>query len=112
MTAWIALNSTVRLLLELCTLLSLMYWGIHSGDSMAEGIVIGALAPGAAIFVWWKLVAPKSASWLTDTGRLLVEMTVFGLSALALAADQTLLVISFAVVAVLNASFLLVAPRS
>ena len=26
MTAWIALNSTVRLLLELCTLLSLMYW--------------------------------------------------------------------------------------
>ena len=70
MTAWIALNSTVRFLLELCALLALMYWGIHSGDSMAEGIIIGALAPGAAIFVWWKLVAPKSASWLTDTGRL------------------------------------------
>ena len=90
-----------------------MYWGIHTGDSMAEGIVIGALAPGAAIFVWWKLVAPKSASWLTDTGRFLVEMAVFGLSALALAAaGQALLAISFAVVAVLNASFLLVAPRS
>ena len=39
-------------------------------------------------------------------------MAVFGLSALALvAADQALLAISFAVVAVLNASFLLVAPR-
>ena len=113
MTAWIALNSTVRFLLELCALLALMYWGIHTGDSMAEGIVIGALAPGAAIFVWWKLIAPKSASWLTDTGRFLVEMAVFGLSALALAAaGQTLVAISFAVVAVLNASFLLVAPRS
>ena len=113
MTAWIALNSTVRFLLKLCALLALMYWGIHTGNSMAEGIVIGALAPGAAIFVWWKLIAPKSASWLTDTGRLLVEMAVFGLSALALAAaGQTLVAISFAVVAVLNASFLLVAPRS
>ena len=92
--------------------LALMYWGIHTGDSMAEGIVIAALAPGAAIFVWWKLVAPKSASWLTDTGRFLVKMAVFGLSALALAAaGQTLLAISFAVVAVLNASFLLVAPK-
>ena len=70
MTAWIALNSTLRFLLELCALLALMYWGIYTGDSMAEGIVIGALAPGAAIFVWWKLVAPKSASLLTDTGRL------------------------------------------
>ena len=66
MTAWIALNSTVRFLIEPCALLALMYWGIHTGDSMAEGIVIGALAPGAAIFVWWKLVAPKSASWLTE----------------------------------------------
>ena len=57
--------------------------------------------------------APKSASRLTDTGRFLVEMAVFGLSTLALvAAGQTLLAISFAVVAVLNASFLLVAPRS
>ena len=88
-----------------------MYWGIYTGDSMAEGIVIGALTPGAAIFVWWKLVAPKSASWLTDTGRFLVEMAVFGLSALALA-GQALLAISFAVVAVLNASFLLVARSS
>ena len=97
MTAWIALNSTLRFLLELCALLALMYWGIHTGDSIAEGIVIATLAPGAAIFVWWKLVAPKSASWLTDTGRLLVEMAVFGLSALALAAaGQTLLAISFA----------------
>ena len=34
MTAWIALNSTVRFLLELCALLALMYWGIHTGDSM------------------------------------------------------------------------------
>ena len=106
MTTWIALNSTLRLLLELCALLALMYWGIHTGDTMAEGIVIGALAPGAAIFVWWKLVAPKSASWLTDTGRLLVEMAVFGLSALALAAaDQALLAISFAVVAVSTPAF-------
>ena len=113
MTTWNALNLAVRFLLELCALLALMYWGTHTGDSMAEGIVIAALAPGAAIFVWWRLVAPKSASWLTDTGRLLVEMAVFGLSALALiAAGQTLLAISFAVVAVLNASFLLVAPRS
>ena len=53
MTAWITLNSTVRFLLELCALLALMYWGIHTGDNLAEGIVIGALAPGAAIFVWW-----------------------------------------------------------
>ena len=108
MTTWIALNSTVRFLLKLCALLALMYWGIHTGNSMAEGIVIGALAPGAAIFVWWKLIAPKSASWLTDTGRFLVKMAVFGLSALALAAaGQTLVATSFAVVTVLNASFLL-----
>ena len=40
-------------------------------------------------------------------------MAVFGLSALILAAaGQTLLAISFAVVAVLNASFLFVAPKS
>ena len=90
-----------------------MHWGIYTGDTMAEGIVIGALTPSAAIFVWWRLAAPKSASRLTDTGRFLVEMTVFGLSALALAAaGQALLAMSFAVVAVLNASFLLVAPRS
>ena len=37
MTAWIALNSTLRFFLELCALLALMYWGIHTGDSMAEG---------------------------------------------------------------------------
>ena len=74
---------------------------------------VGGLVPGAAIFVWWKLVAPKSASQLTDTGRFLVEMAVVDLSALALAAaGQALPVISFAVVTVLGASFLLVAPRS
>ena len=48
-----------------------------------------------------KLVAPESASQLTDTGRFLVEMVVFGLSALApAAAGQALLAFSCAVVAV------------
>ena len=79
MTAWIALNSTLRFLLELCALLALMYWGIHTGDSIAEGIVIATLAPGAAIFRLvpsWSRRSQRRGS--PDTGRLLVEMAVFG----------------------------------
>ena len=59
MTAWTALNSTVRFLLKLCALLALMYWGIHTGDSMAEGIVIGA-----SLSMSPQLVADDTSSWV------------------------------------------------
>jgi hypothetical protein len=59
--------------------------------------------------VWGSVVAPKAPRRLSDPWRLLVEVLVFGLAALALAvAGQGALAAAFALVVAVNIALLFV----
>ena len=76
----------LRFLSELALLAAAGAWGHAQGSGFATrwGAAIGAMAVVA--FAWGRWVAPKSATRLTDPTRLAVEIVLFALGALALAA--------------------------
>jgi hypothetical protein len=89
-----ALNLLVRFILELWALVALGYWGFQTQTGIGQW-VLGLGAPIVMIMVWGNLVAPKASNRLVDPLRLVVEVGVFVVSGLALAAagQSTLAVI-------------------
>ena len=77
-------NLALRFLLELCLLAALAAWGFGLGGAL--GVVAGLAAPVAAAATWGLLIAPKAPSRLADPWRFLVEIVLFALGVVALAA--------------------------
>jgi len=77
-------NLALRFLLELGLLAALAAWGFGLGGAL--GVVAGLAAPVAAAAAWGLLIAPKAPNRLVDPWRLLVEIVLFGLAVVALAA--------------------------
>jgi hypothetical protein len=104
----LAINLTVRFLLELCALAALGYWGFTTGSGPLGKAFLGLGAPILAAVVWGAFVAPKAMRPLRDPGKLLVELLVFGAAAggLFLAGQPFLAGLLLAVYAV-NRFFLL-----
>ncbi|MGE5226452.1 MAG: YrdB family protein [Planctomycetaceae bacterium] len=94
---WVIL--TVRFLLELGLLAALAVWGFHAGVG-ATAWVFGLVAPLLAAAVWGAFVAPR-ARWPVPVGlRLAIELVLFGLAAVGLAATgRGPLAVAFAVLA-------------
>ena len=104
-----SINLGVRFLLELCMLAALAYWGFTLSAGWPVRILAGLGAPLAMIAVWGSLVAPKARRRLPDPWRVLVEVLVFGLAVLALAAaGQGALAVAFALVVAVNSALLFV----
>jgi Protein of unknown function (DUF2568) len=95
-------NLALRFLLELSAIAAVVYWGFEAGS----GIWGWFLAVGAAalvLVVWALFISPKATIELERPLRLVLEFTVFGAAAVALAAaGQVVLAVVFAVVAAVS----------
>ena len=77
------LNLTLRALMELGIVLALAYWGFQIGTSTAGKIVLAIAAPVLG-FGFWGVVDFHQAGSLAEPLRLLEELIISGIAALAL----------------------------
>ena len=77
----LAINVTLRFVLELCALAALGYWGFTAGAGPVGKALLGLGAPILAAVAWGIFVAPKAVRPLQDPGKLFVELLVFGAAA-------------------------------
>ncbi|MEX0763362.1 MAG: YrdB family protein [Dehalococcoidia bacterium] len=100
-------NLALRFLLELGALAALAYWGFTALDEIASSIVLGLGAPISAALIWGTFASPAAPKRLAGPMRLLLELAIFGLAALALAAaGQPAVAIIFGLIAAFNSLFL------
>lgn len=77
-------NLLLRLLLELCTLAALGYWGFRFGKGIWLKIGLGIGAPFVAALIWATFVSPNAS--VTEQGWLhfLLEISILGSASVAL----------------------------
>ena len=80
-----ALASTVRFLLELGLLAAVVYWGVVTQPGWI-GWATGAAALVVVSVIWGTFISPRAPRRLRGVARLVPELVLFGLGALALAA--------------------------
>jgi hypothetical protein len=104
----IAVNLTIRFVIELCALVALGYWGFSTGDGPLPSLVLGLGAPVAAMLAWGAFVAPKRMVTTAPLAlRVVVEVAVIGAAAAGLyAAGSQTLGIALAVVWAVNKAIL------
>jgi Zn-dependent protease len=102
-------NLALAFFLELGMLAAFFFWGIQTGTETLVKIILGVGAPLLVAVVWGLFLAPKSSRRLKGLTLHAVELAIFGLAALALAAaGQPTLAAVFAAVAVMNQVLLVV----
>ncbi|MFI0410326.1 YrdB family protein [Actinomadura sp. 3N508] len=96
-------NEGLAFLLEMATIVWLVWWGFATGGNVLIGIILGIGAPTAAMTLWGLFAAPKARYKVALPFVLLVKALVFGAGALALyGVDRPAWAVAFAVVALLN----------
>lgn len=92
-------NLGLSFFLELCMVAALAYWGFSTQSGIGK-YLWGIGGPVVVILIWGAFIAPKARQRLPDPLRLLNEVVLFGLAALALlaAGQQTLGIIFFVLV--------------
>ncbi len=83
MTRLERLTLTLRALMEAGVVLGLAYWGVHAGEDVGGKILLGAGAPALG-FGFWGAVDFRRAGRLAEPLRLMQELVVSGLAAVAL----------------------------
>jgi len=73
----------MRGLMELGVVLAFAYWGIQAGKSMLTKLLLGILAP-MTMFGFWGLVDFRQAGSFSEALRLVQELIISGLAAVAL----------------------------
>jgi len=97
------INLALAFLLELLMLVAFGYWGFHTGSSTLVQWILGLGVPLVAIVIWSIFNAPQSKRRLPRTPRTILEVVMFSLGALALAAaGQTTWAAVFVVLMVVN----------
>jgi hypothetical protein len=97
-----SVNLAIRFALELCAIAALAYWGTQTGSGAARWL-LALVAPALFVLVWGTLLAPRASRRLSMRARIPLELVLFGLAALALAAAGPMwLGIAFALVAFVN----------
>ena len=75
----LALNLTIRFLIELCALIGLGYWGYSAGGGTAAHLLLALAAPAAAALAWGAFVALRRMVAAAPLAlRLAVELAVIG----------------------------------
>lgn len=101
-----AANLALKFLLELGALAAFAYWGSRTGPT-AVNVVLGIGAPLAMAVVWGTWAAPRAPRRLERARRVILELSVFALAALALiAAGAPVVAAGFAAAVALNAALL------
>jgi hypothetical protein len=100
-------NEVVRFLLELYMLAAFAYWGANTTDSTGVHILLAIATPLAGATIWGIWCAPRSGRRLPPRRRIPLELTLFALAAIALAATgETVAAIVFAAITAANTALL------
>lgn len=101
------INLALRLILEICALVSLCYWGFHSDNGYMVKVLLGIGSPLLMGIIWGTFVSPKAPIPVRGIKKLLLELIIFGFATLALYnAGHPILALFFAILVVLNMFFL------
>jgi Protein of unknown function (DUF2568) len=76
-------NVALRGLLEAGVVAALAYWGVHTGDGVVGKVVLGVLAPVVGFGIWGAIDF-RDAGSLAELLRLLEELVISGVAAIAL----------------------------
>jgi hypothetical protein len=102
-----AVNLGLKFALELCMLAALAAWGAQAGRSTAGDVLLAVAAPLAVAVVWGAFAAPRARRRLPRASRVALELGIFALGAVALAAAGTpALAVAFAALVVVNTALL------
>ena len=102
------INAAARFVLELCALATCAIWGFRVSDQAVVEWTLGLGATIAFALIWGAFVGPKAPLRLDDPARLVLEVALFSLTAVALAAaTSAVLAVVFAAAIVLNISLML-----
>ena len=80
-------NLAIRFLLELCLLAAFGYWGATASGSTIANVALAIGVPLVVCVVWGYFVAPRAARPLSTVPWVVVQLVLFGLGWVALAAD-------------------------
>lgn len=80
-----AINLALRVTTGCGVVAGLFYWGIHTGDTTPEKAALGLLAPALGFGVWGTIDF-RRAGRMAEAFRLVEELLISGLAALALVA--------------------------
>lgn len=80
-------NLLLRLLLELCVLFSIGYWGFHLKGTWLKKFSLGVGLPIIIMTIWALFIAPNSSYEISFPLRIFMEICVFALGAFALYAS-------------------------
>lgn len=80
-------NLGLRFLLELAALAALALWGFRTGDSTSAQLALGVGLPLALALAWGAFIGPNAST--TAMVKAVLQVTVFGIAALALAATSS-----------------------
>ncbi|MCG7344766.1 YrdB family protein [Sporosarcina sp. ACRSL] len=96
-------NLAIRFMLEMCGLVAVSYWGFQTGSGFLMKAVLGIGSPFLLATIWGIFVAPKSALRVKGSGRVVLELIIFGVAALAIYdVGKLTLAIILAIVAVVS----------
>ena len=102
-------NLALRFLLELCILAAFCDWGFQTGSGLIAKIGLGIGVPILAAIFWGTFMAPKAAVQVQDPLRLVLEVVIFGLAAVALyAAGHSSLAWALGLIFVINRALMYV----
>ena len=94
----------VRFLCELALMAVLAVIGAGIATATPARVALGVLGAGLGIAIWAAFIAPKARRRLPDPARLVVELILFGGSAIGLAVvGQPVVAAVYGVIAVLQA---------
>ncbi|WP_035097994.1 YrdB family protein [Anoxybacteroides tepidamans] len=98
-----ALNLALRFILEVCALVSFSYWGFQSDKSFPIKLVLGIGTPLLIALIWGIFGSPSARIPLRGFARILLELFIFGLAAIALyASGKPILAMIFAFLVLIN----------
>jgi hypothetical protein len=102
-------NLLLRLLLELCALAALAYWGATAKVHIAARIALAIAVPLAAAVAWALIVATQHATSGWAIARIGVEVLVFVTAIAGLAARQRfVLALIFAALYIINRTLMII----
>ncbi|WP_053360925.1 YrdB family protein [Bacillus sp. FJAT-27251] len=97
------MNLALRFILEVCALIALSYWGFQTGKGFISKFGLGIGSPLLIAIVWGVFGSPAAPIPVHGFIRLLLEIAIFGLSAIALyAAGHPSLALIFIILVVIN----------
>lgn len=78
------INIALRFILEVCALAFLAYWGFQSSQDLLIRLLLGIGLPLFIAILWGVFGSPAAPIPFKGFHRLLLELLIFGLAALAL----------------------------